>query len=416
MTPPATPPPPSSRALNTAYVHALFSMGMMDVLVILVPLYAVNLGMNATQIGILVGVRALLTLPFSIHAGALMDRFGTKRVMMVFAGITVLTAPLYPLLPWFPALVLLQTVCGACTSLTWLGSQALIAHIGHGEAVYIGRFSFAARMGTSAAPVITGFIWDIGGTWIAFLFAMLWAAILVATIMAVPDPQSGSPSADGNGEEEAPSARPFRLRDLVPRLSDYVSSFSMLAIPAIAVTVAVVFIRNSTSGVQNSLYVVYMDEIGLTGTMIGILFAAVELTSGLGSLLGGRAMRWMDPQWMLVLFTTLAIALIAMTPLLGGIVALLMLAQLIRGLLQGVIQPVMFSVQSKSVRRDQQGAVVGLRQTMNLVAAIAVPPLMGVIADATTLADSFLILGALMLGACGLLALAVRRAPKFKTL
>ena len=43
-----------------------------------------------------------------------------------------------------PALVLLQTVCGACTSLTWLGSQALIAHIGHGEAVYIGRFSFAA--------------------------------------------------------------------------------------------------------------------------------------------------------------------------------------------------------------------------------------------------------------------------------
>ena len=79
------------------------------------------------------------------------------------------------------------------------------------------------------------------------------------------------------------------------------------------------------------------------------------------------------------------------------------------------MQPVMFSVQAKSVGRHEQGAVVGLRQTMNRVAAIAVPPLMGVIADATTLADSFLILGALMLGACGLLALAVRRAPKFKT-
>ncbi|MEE2969051.1 MAG: hypothetical protein VX741_02840, partial [Pseudomonadota bacterium] len=44
MTSPATSSPPSSRALNTAYVHALFSMGMMDVLVILVPLCAVNLG------------------------------------------------------------------------------------------------------------------------------------------------------------------------------------------------------------------------------------------------------------------------------------------------------------------------------------------------------------------------------------
>ena len=135
MTTPAT--PPTRRALHTSYVHAFFSMGMMDVLVILVPLYGVSLGMSGTQIGILVGVRALLTLPFSIHAGALMDRFGTKRVMMVFAGITVLTAPLYPLLPWFPALVLLQTVCGACTSLTWLGSQALIAHIGHGDAEFL---------------------------------------------------------------------------------------------------------------------------------------------------------------------------------------------------------------------------------------------------------------------------------------
>ena len=218
----------------------------------------------------------------------------------------------------------------------------------------------------------------------------------------------------GGVEDPPPSARTFRLRDLVPRMSDYVTSFSMLAIPAVAVTVAVVFIRNSTSGVQNSIYVVYLDEIGMTGTMIGVLFAAVEITSGLGSLLGGRAMRWMDPQWMLVICTTLAIALIAVTPLLGGILVLLMLAQLIRGILQGVIQPVMFSIQAKSVRRDQQGAVVGLRQTMNRIAAIIVPPLMGMIADMTSVANSFLILGAVLLGACGLLALGARRVPKFE--
>ena len=122
----------------------------------------------------------------------------------------------------------------------------------------------------------------------------------------------------------------------------------------------------------------------------------------------------MDPQWTLVIFTTLAIALIAATPLLGGIFALLMLAQIVRGALQGVIQPIMFSIQAKSVGRDQQGAVVGLRQTMNRTAAIIVPPLMGIIADMTSVADSFLILGAIMLAACGLLALGAHRVPKFE--
>jgi len=405
---------PPVRAIYPAYATGLFGMGVMDVFVILVPLYALGLGMSATQIGILVGVRGVLTMLFAIHAGTLMDRFGTKRVMLYFAGATVVLAPVYPMVSWFPALVLLQMVCGGAASLCWLGAQTLVAHIGHGEAVYLGRFSFAARVGTSIAPIVTGVIWDLGGAWFAFLFAMLWAAVLFTAILIVPEPNPPPPRDPAAATADAEAGEPFRLRDALPRLSDYIRSFAMLAIPAVALTVAVVFVRNTTSGIQNSIYVVYLDEIGMTGTLIGILFSAVEVTSGLGSLLGGRAMRWMDPQWTLVIFTTLAIALIAATPLLGGIFALLMLAQIVRGALQGVIQPIMFSIQAKSAGRDQQGAVVGLRQTMNRIAAIIVPPLMGMIADMTSVANSFLILGAVLLGACGLLALGARRVPKFE--
>jgi MFS family permease len=423
---PTAPAPPAARAVYPAYVVGLFSMGMMDVFVILVPLYAISLGLSATQIGILIGVRSVLTMMFAIHAGTLMDRFGTRRVMLFIAGITVVLAPIYPLVPWFPALVLLQILCGGTASLTWLGAQTLIAHIGHGEALYIGRFTFSARIGTSAAPIVAGAIWDLGGAWVAFLFAMAWAGVLFVTILIVsepnllakPEPPSAAPDAAPDASPDAsPDAAPetpFRLRDALPRLTDYVQSFAMLAIPAVALTVAVVFVRNSTSGIQNSIYIVYMDEIGLTGTLIGILFAAVEITSGLGALLSGRLMRMADPKWIIVIGATLAIALIAATPLFAGVFALLMLAQLVRGVLQGVIQPIMFSMQAKSVRRDQQGAVVGLRQTMNRTAAIIVPPLMGIIADMTSVADSFLILGAIMLAACGLLALGAHRVPKFE--
>jgi len=94
--------------------------------------------------------------------------------------------------------------------------------------------------------------------------------------------------------------------------------------------------------------------------------------------------------------TALSILLIAMTPLLGGMFALLLLFQAIRGWLEGVIQPLVLSVQARAVGRHQQGAVVGLRQTGQRLTSIMIPPLMGGIADRWGVSESFFILGALI--------------------
>jgi hypothetical protein len=71
-------------------------------------------------------------------------------------------------------------------------------------------------------------------------------------------------------------------------LPDYVRRFALMAIPAVATTIAIIFLCTATNGVQSSLYVVYLKGIGLSGTSIGILFAAIAITSGLGSLFAGR--------------------------------------------------------------------------------------------------------------------------------
>ena len=110
--------------------------------------------------------------------------------------------------------------------------------------------------------------------------------------------------------------------------------------------------------------------------------------------------------------TVLSILLIAITPLLGGIFALLLVMQVIRGWLEGVIQPVILSVQARAVGRHQQGAVVGLRQTGQRLTSIVIPPLMGGIADHWGVSESFLILGTLMLLLCMPLALLTRRAAR----
>src|SRR5262249_10223652 len=156
---------------------------------------------------------------------------------------------------------------------------------------------------------------------------------------------------------------------------------------------AIMAMRNTTYSIQTSVYVVYLDRVGLAGTSIGILFSAAEIASGFGAMFAGRAMRLGDAQRTMLSGTALSLLLMAMTPLVGGVFVLLLGFQAVRGWLEGVIQPLVLSVQARAVGRHQQGAVVGLRQTGQRLTSIAVPPLMGAIADRCGVSQSFFILG-----------------------
>jgi MFS family permease len=389
------------------YATGLLGMGYTDLYIFLIPLYGLSLGMSAGEVGVLVGGRHLLALFLSIHVGVLMDRFGTRRVTLFFVWTAIALAPVFPLVTSFWPLLLLQIINGGALSFGWSGSQTLIAQLAEGEAEYIGRFSFFARIGATIAPLVLGVVWDFGGAWPAYLIGVVWGVLLTLALLRAPEAEM----APGDGQAARAPAR-FRMRDTVPRLSDYIACFSLLAIPAVATTMAIIFLRTSTNGVQFSLYVVYLDGIGLTGTTIGILFAAIEIMSGLGSLFAGRAMRLGDPQKTMLSGTVASILLICATPFLGGIFALLLAAQIVRGWLQGVVQPMMFSVQAKAVGRYRQGAVVGLRQTMNRLAAILIPPAMGLVADWWGATLSFVVLGGFLILLCVPLVWIIRRAAR----
>jgi MFS family permease len=96
--------------------------------------------------------------------------------------------------------------------------------------------------------------------------------------------------------------------------------------------------------------------------------------------------------------------------------ALLLLFQVMRGWLEGAIQPLVLSVQARAAGRHQQGVVVGLRQTGQRFTSIVVPPIMGTIADRSGVSDSFLILGGFMLLLCIPLALIIRRVERQRSL
>ena len=230
-------------------------MGYTEFYNFLIPLYGLSLGMNASAIGTLLGGRSLLAVFLSIHVGVLMDRFGTRRVTLFFVWTAMALAPVFPLLPWFWPLLLLQIVNGGALQFAWSGSQTLIAQLAEGEAEYLGRFSFFARIGTTVAPVIAGVAWDFGGAWPSYALGFAWGAALTLALLRNPE----APIAAGDGRNPGRYAQ-LRVVDVLPRLPDYVRCFALLAIPAVATTMAIIFLRTATNGVQSSLYVVLFER------------------------------------------------------------------------------------------------------------------------------------------------------------
>jgi MFS family permease len=171
------------------YATGLLGMGYADFYIFLIPLYALSLGMSAGEIGVLAGARHLLPVFLSIHVGVLMDRFGTRRVSLFFVWLAISLAPMFPLLPWFWPLMLLQIVNGGALSFGWSGSQTLIAQLTEGDAEYLGRFNFFARIGTTIAPIVVGGVWDLGGAWPAYLIGVAWGMLLTLALLRAPEAQ-----------------------------------------------------------------------------------------------------------------------------------------------------------------------------------------------------------------------------------
>ncbi len=385
-----------------------------DFMTVTVPLWAVMLGATPAEIGIMIGARSFLPFLLAIHGGVLMDRLGTRRMMLIFTLISAALVPLYPLNPWFPALVALQMMTGLLTNLAWVGAQTLIARIGKGDPHYLGVFSFASRLGSIGSPAAIGLTWDLTGHWGAFAACTLSGIVLFIATALVP------PWAEKQGlkqDREAPApplARGRVWRHLVPRLSDYVGTISLLAIPAVALGIAIALLRHTPSTIQMSFYITYLKEIGYPATVIGGLISCAEVTGAFGSLLAAPLMRRFKAHWILIVFTMVTIAMMTITPLLGGIVALLGAAQIMRGAAHGLLHPATFSVISKALDAESQGRGVALRTTGNRLGAVLLPVIMGFVAEAVGVEASFVIIGGGLLAITAVIAVIAARAEAFK--
>ncbi|MFT5540792.1 MAG: MFS family permease, partial [Alphaproteobacteria bacterium] len=322
-----TPPPAPEIPLSTIYATygvGFAGNGVAMMLKVVIPLWAIQLQFSVSEIGIAISLSSLMPFLFSIHGGVLMDRLGTRRVTTAYALATVIACPLYPALPFFAGVLALQLVTGLSSTTVWVGAQSLIVRFTKGQTNLIARFSVAARLGTLLGPVAIGAIWDLAGPWVAFSVIGASGLLVLVALRMVPETHDPK-SAPG---QPIPK---IRFRDLLPKWQDYAGAFSLFAIPTVTFVVAMTLLRNSSTGIQTSFFIVYLKEIGYLGTLIGLLVGISEGAGMFGALMAGWWEKFFRPHWVLIGFVAISLAFVSITPMLGGLFVLLIIATFGRG-------------------------------------------------------------------------------------
>jgi len=385
----------SARVEAPVYSAAAFSNSVADIVPIAIPLWLAALGMEPFLIGLVVGARYIGPLVFSIQGGALMDRLGTRRVMIFFAVIATVAPLLYPAAGWLPFILCLQLVGGLAESLGWTGAQTLTNQVFRGDAVYAGRMIAATRVGTLLGPPVGGVFFEFLGPDGGFFAMSLWGlgtllAVLLVPLDAVPKPEASR----------------GRASDVLPKPADYVAAMRLLAVPVIATMMAVTSIRQIGSSMQSSFYTVYLENAGISETVIGLLIAMNGL-AGIAAVWTGSLTQRIGLEKLLFWTIGLSILSIAAIPLSENIIFLFGMSA-VRGFTLAVSVALLLAVLAREVGPEFQGRVIGLRMTCHQLLNVFVPIVLGAIIQLSGLASGFYYVGGAALA--GLIGVALLRA------
>jgi len=397
------------------YGIGLFATSTHFMLMPIVPLFAAqHLGLEAGLLaGIALGCRPALSLFFSIHAGVLMDRIGTNKVLLAM-GIAALVTPfMYPALPFIWAFILIQLISGMTDSIGWMGAQTLVGQVMKGRTRYAGRLGAVIRIGHIVGPPVVGHTWDLAGPWAAFsLVGLCGVGYLVCTLMLPPIPNARERAAAKKGTPVAPIA----MRDLTPRLADYMDSFRLLSVPAVAITVLIGMMVHVGNNINSTFFVYWLGEVeGISATLIGYLVSLSSATAAAGSLWATSLRRRFKAYWVLWTSVFIALIVICLTPLLssapvksfvGNSIGWLVevspliaayiafcLMSCLRTLSNGVHQPLVINLMLATAGPEAKGRAIGLRGTANRVTSVGGPVMLGWLAGLIGLEAGFYVMG-----------------------
>jgi MFS family permease len=350
--------------------HAL-NHGISAAFTLLLPFLAKDLGLSFAQVGLLVGIRQVMSMVVNLPAGLLVDSVGHReRLMTASLAASILPYGLVLLYPNFYLLLACQAAVGvgmflwhpaAITSL----SARYPDRRGYGLALH----ELGANLGDTLAPLAAGLLLTLLA-WTGVLAVHVAASAALAAVLLVA---LRARSRQVQQEDTAaPSGRPRgSLRGLGATLRD----------PGLLVLALVSGVRSLTQNGLNTflpLYLVY--SLHLPSPLLGLYMTLVQASGLVATPLAGSLSDRIGPKRVATVgMTTTSLAVVAAVLLGATPVFVLVLALL--GFFLYSMRPALFRWAIGIVPREHEGTTVGLLFTAQSVFSALTPVVGGAVAD-----------------------------------
>ncbi len=370
-------PAPHDRLLIPVYLPSAFTAVASQAMLLLLPLYALEIGGSAAFAALVMALRGVGVLIFDVPAGLLVGRFGDKSVLL--GGFVLLAASILGMAaatePW--QIALLAVPLGAGHAAWFLGWLTYITHScppelrGQATAVNAG----VQRIGALVGPLAGGIVAESLGYPVAYLGAAAFCGIafLISLIFTV-DVRPDSPARSGH------------LRTIGRILAENRSMF------ATAGTVAIIFqIMRATRQLLVPLFGVL---VGLDPATIGLIYAlAAAVDVSLSYPVGIAMDRW-GRKWTGVPSIVGFVIGLAMLPFAQGFWTLLA-AALMLGVGNGLSTGLVMIIGMDLSPPGQRGQFLGVWRLIGDVGWVGGPLLAGVLVEIFSMAAASLFAGAL---------------------
>ncbi|MDB5862516.1 MAG: hypothetical protein JWO70_322 [Betaproteobacteria bacterium] len=340
-------------------------------------LYALKLDSSAFVIGLLGAMFAVLPMLFSMPAGKLADRYGS-RALLLFC---VVGSGLGLLVPWaFPgmmAMFIAAVLIGLSLAMV-VPLQNLMGLVSTPEtrARNFANFSLGMGVANLIGPLIGGFFVDLAGPATTCLYLSLLNVAGVAMLLAWGRrlPRAPAVAAKATG-----------------------SVYAILKIGNVRRTIATSSLINIGRDLYQVYFPVYAHGVGLSASLIGIVLATnfgAELTVRL--FLARLLKKFREEQLLSYAFFIGAVSLVLM-PFFQSVYVFIVLSFML-GLGMGCAQPIITMLMFNYSPAGRTGEALGLRMTFIHMTKLIGPVLFGAIGSGLGLAAMFVLNAAVMAG------------------
>ena len=355
-----------------------YQMGKSPVL----PLFAESLGAGPQVSGIVVAVSTTTGLLTSPLIGALSDRHGRRRLLLIGTALFAFTPFVYLLIRTPGQLILVRLLHGFATAIYGPVVSALVADMfQRRRAQHMGWYRSARTASYLLGPLLGGFVLFYGD------FRLAWVLVgtlgLVAFLPAASLPRSRRPAND-------PQERSDTWRFVSQHFAQAIRNPVLLALGVIEVALYLGLRANK------AFLPLYAVSVGINPAQIGVLFsiqvAATLLAQPVGGYLSDRIGR--RP------------AILGGLILVGGGLPLMVMARdfsvlvllsAVLGLGEAAVMPSVITLATELSDRDNCGSILGVLDAMDNVGKALGPIVAGLLLGLFSYVTSFTIIAGILI-------------------